>query len=481
MPKVLVSGCFDLLHNGHVMFFQEAAKHGDLYVRLGTDENIWHLKQHKTLYNNEERLFMVQSLKCVHDAKMSEGKGVYDFVKDMDDLKPDVYFVNEDASQLEGRVKICSDRGIKMVVAPRKPPQHLHARSSTDIKARITEMVHKEEKDEREVEECNLLVNSKDNIGMFNESIPWRLCFAGGWMDLKWCNELWPGSVITINIKFHPKVCSDQCGLATSSRKHAIKLWNGRIPKHLEAEQAAQYLYAAETFSHFGSERCPYSAGSQDHCGLLFPGLNKLCYDGSNWPSKVLTLNDPDDPEQARVFQWLESVLYIVEIPIKARPGDYNSQKINKLLDPAVPVQDKVAMVKALAEASECAWEGITTMNSAKLGRALSDTMRAWATMLPYTVDPYLGGNTFQPPGDDSEKSAFLKEFVSRFDAPHTQGCLFSGAGGGFLMVISDSPILSDSPVTKIKINHDHYCRSFPSGTLHSEPRDSRYDFPPFY
>jgi hypothetical protein len=28
-----------------------------------------------------------------------------------------------------------------------------------------------------------------------------------------------------------------------------------------------------------------------------------------------------------------------------------------------------------------------------------------------------------------------------QYDIPHTKGCLFSGAGGGFLMVISDTPV----------------------------------------
>ncbi|MDY6385661.1 MAG: adenylyltransferase/cytidyltransferase family protein [Candidatus Cryptobacteroides sp.] len=38
MPKkVFVSGCYDLLHSGHVEFFKEASQYGDLYVGLGSD------------------------------------------------------------------------------------------------------------------------------------------------------------------------------------------------------------------------------------------------------------------------------------------------------------------------------------------------------------------------------------------------------------------------------------------------------------
>ncbi|MHB9141732.1 MAG: adenylyltransferase/cytidyltransferase family protein, partial [Paludibacter sp.] len=35
--KVFVSGCYDMLHSGHVAFFEEAAQHGDLYVGIGSD------------------------------------------------------------------------------------------------------------------------------------------------------------------------------------------------------------------------------------------------------------------------------------------------------------------------------------------------------------------------------------------------------------------------------------------------------------
>ena len=59
--------------------------------------------------------------------------------------------------------------------------------------------------------------------------------------------------------------------------------------------------------------------------------------------------------------------------------------------DPAVPHATKMAMARAVAEASEAAWEAILEMDAPKLGRALSDTMDAWGSMLPYTTDPYLG------------------------------------------------------------------------------------------
>lgn len=62
MPKkVFVSGCYDLLHSGHVEFFRQAAEYGDLYVGIGSDKTIEGYKHHKTIYSEQERLFMVKA------------------------------------------------------------------------------------------------------------------------------------------------------------------------------------------------------------------------------------------------------------------------------------------------------------------------------------------------------------------------------------------------------------------------------------
>ena len=177
-------------------------------------------------------------------------------------------------------------------------------------------------------------------------------------MDLKWCNEFWSGCIVTINIKFHPGICKDECGLATSSRKVARKVWNGTVPKWLPPLQAAQFLWGAENFDAAATEARPYWAGSQDHCGLMFSGVNKLVYEGGrHWPKEVISLNDPSDPRQAAIFKWLEKVVHIVDIPFVSRPAGYSSQTINYLKDPNVSRDVKMALVKPLAEASEACWQ----------------------------------------------------------------------------------------------------------------------------
>ena len=53
--KVFVSGCFDLMHSGHVAFFKEASELGDVYVSVGNDANIMQLKKHAPMFPEAER------------------------------------------------------------------------------------------------------------------------------------------------------------------------------------------------------------------------------------------------------------------------------------------------------------------------------------------------------------------------------------------------------------------------------------------
>ena len=173
--KVLVSGCFDLLHSGHVEFFCQAAQHGDLYVRLGTDANIKALKNHEPMYSEAERLFMVKNISCVHDAELSIGSGRHDYWSDMEVLQPDIYFVNEDASAMEEREAHCNKVGVQMIVSKRTAHDGLAARSSTSMKARLRENAAREDASK-----------DLDDVRAYDRVVPWRLCFAGGWCDLKW-------------------------------------------------------------------------------------------------------------------------------------------------------------------------------------------------------------------------------------------------------------------------------------------------------
>lgn len=136
MVKVFVSGCFDVLHSGHIRFFEEASQYGDLYVSVGSDKTIEELKNRKTLYNEAERLYMVSSIKFVHQAFVAQGSGKLDFAEEIKTIKPDIFFVNSDGDSSEKRDFI-EGLGIRYVVSNRIPKDLLPIRSTTAIREEL--------------------------------------------------------------------------------------------------------------------------------------------------------------------------------------------------------------------------------------------------------------------------------------------------------------------------------------------------------
>ncbi|WP_455608379.1 adenylyltransferase/cytidyltransferase family protein [Bacteroides rodentium] len=131
--KVFVSGCYDMLHSGHVAFFKEASSYGDLYVGIGSDETILHYKGRKTVYSEQERLYMVKAIRYVTDAYINAGSGIMDFVETLEMVKPDVFVVNHDGANSE-KEALCKKLGIEYVVLDRKPDEGLKARSTTSLR-----------------------------------------------------------------------------------------------------------------------------------------------------------------------------------------------------------------------------------------------------------------------------------------------------------------------------------------------------------
>ena len=137
-PIVFVSGCYDLLHSGHVEFFQRAAELGDLYVSVGNDANILKLKHHETMFSEAERLFMVSAIRHVSYARVCSGYGDTDFLEDLKQIQPEFFFVNEDGDNPTKRAAVENVPGVRFVVAKRTPAAGLVARSSTALKASLS-------------------------------------------------------------------------------------------------------------------------------------------------------------------------------------------------------------------------------------------------------------------------------------------------------------------------------------------------------
>jgi cytidyltransferase-like protein len=132
--KVIVTGCYDWFHSGHVRFFEEVSTLGELYVCLGHDANIRFLKgEGHPMFPAEERRYMVQSIRFVHRALISSGDGWLDAEPEIERLRPDIYAVNEDGDRPEKR-QYCQSHGIEYRVLKRLPKEGLPRRQSTDLR-----------------------------------------------------------------------------------------------------------------------------------------------------------------------------------------------------------------------------------------------------------------------------------------------------------------------------------------------------------
>jgi len=132
--KVIVTGCFDWLHSGHIRFFEQAAGYGDLYVSIGSDATIRQLKgAGHPLQSQAERLYMVQAIRPVSQAFIASGSGYLDVEPDIDRIRPDIYLVNQDGDRPEKR-EFCRTHGLQYLVLQRLPADGLPARQSTRLR-----------------------------------------------------------------------------------------------------------------------------------------------------------------------------------------------------------------------------------------------------------------------------------------------------------------------------------------------------------
>ncbi len=331
--KVLVSGCYDLLHAGHVAFFKTASQYGKLYVSVGQDENLFRLKGKKPYFSQEERVYMVGAVKYVTEAFVSSGMGMLDFEEDMKRIKPDYFVVNPDG-YTDGKKRICDENNVELIVLERIPEEGLPARSSSQSKKDL--------------------------------KFPYRVCLAGGWMDQPWVSEVYPGSCVVAQI-WPDHDFNDRSGMATSSRKIAMELWGGKLPEG-DPVRNAKLLFGAEN-----PPGCEYVSGSQDQIGLLVPGANRLDYDGKYWPCHIESTTD------AETCEWLSRVLHLV--PLAPRPEGYN---------PLVEKYLTVENVKQLGHAGDLCWEGIVQRDVKRLGEGMKQTFLMWKKMLPYTVPDWV-------------------------------------------------------------------------------------------
>ena len=324
--KVFVSGCFDMLHSGHIAFFREVAAYGDVYVALGSDQTVYDLKGRVPVNSEQERLFMIKSVSFIKDAFVSRGSGMLDFIDELKEIKPDLFIVNEDGNIPEKR-ELCEELGIEYVVLRREPYQGLTPRSTTALRSEYR--------------------------------LPYRIDLAGGWLDQPFVSKFHPGCVITISIE--PTLeFNERSGMASSTRRSMIDLWGPRIPPG-NHEKLAKILFCYDNPP--GTEEI---SGSQDAIGLVFPGLAKSYYEGEYWPSRIETSRDE------LTLHFVENSLYLMTLgPRHEGFSVLANTRIDK------------SGAQALADATENCWEAILDHDIERFGRFFRAAFEAQIAMFP--------------------------------------------------------------------------------------------------
>ena len=330
--KVFVSGCYDLLHSGHVEFFKQAAQFGDLYVGIGSDKTIAALKGHKTMYSEQERLFMVRAIRYVKEAYINQGGGYLDFLPTLDLVRPDCLVVNEDGDREEKRA-LCRERGMEYIVLKRVPSEGLATRSSTDLK-------------------------------LLPSQLPTRLDLAGTWIDQPYVSCFAPGWALTISLEPTFEI-RERCGLSTSTRNTIRRVWPIQLP-NMDPEMLARLVFCLEN----DPERNDgIVSGAQDAIGICVPGLARHYYNGAFWPEKI------EYTEEPALLGWLEDHLCMIPM-FPRRPGcsvvegkDITTEK-----------------VKALATAADDCWNAIQQRDIDGFAAAYRASFAAQVAMFPAMI-----------------------------------------------------------------------------------------------
>lgn len=363
---MFVSGCFDMLHSGHVEFLQRAAEFGELTVALGADHTVFELKGRPPVNSEEERRFMVANVACVKQAIISRGSGYLDFEPELRELKPDVFVVNEDGNTPAKR-RLCESLGIEYVVLQRDPHPGLTARSTTALRT--------------------------------VQQMPYRIDIAGGWLDQPFVSRHHPGSVITVSLE--PTVeFNERSGMATSTRRTAIKLWGNKMPAD-RFDKVAWILFCCDNPP--GKQEI---SGAQDAIGLVFPGLARSDYAGEYWPHHIEHVLDEE------TLRFVEHHLCLA--PLGPREEGFAVLE-NTNITPAG--------AKALADATDECWAALLAHDVRGFGQAVRASFEAQIAMFPNMVTPG------------------VRELIAAH-ADRALGWKLSGAGGGgYVIFVTEQPL----------------------------------------
>ena len=309
---------------------------------------------------------MLNALECVHSAFVSSGAGELDFEKELRALRPDVFVVNQDGDSV-AKARLCTEIGIEYRLMTRDPHRGLPRRSTSGLRAEM--------------------------------GVPYRIDLAGGWLDQPFVSKYCAGPVVTVCIE--PTMEFDErSGLATSTRRVALELWNTFIPLD-DFETAARVLFAVENPP--GKEAV---AGSQDAIGIAFPGFARSEYAGKYWPKRIIHRRDKS------VAQFVDKHIRLV--PLGPRCGEYDVLSGTKI--------DRAGARKLAVAADRC-WDALLDRDLREFGVAVGASFDAQIAMFPNMVN------------------ASIWRSLRKYDGCSYGWKLCGAGGGGYIMLVTDGDV----------------------------------------
>ena len=139
--KVFVSGCYDIIHAGHIQFFTEARALGNyLIVCFASDEILKKYKGRTAAIPQEHKKIILESLRLVDEVCVGDNMQdpILDFKNHFLRIKPDILVATEDDKNAEKKKALCAQVGAKYVILPKTPPK-IKPISTTEIRKRVCE------------------------------------------------------------------------------------------------------------------------------------------------------------------------------------------------------------------------------------------------------------------------------------------------------------------------------------------------------
>ena len=115
---VFKSGCFDVIHIGHIMMLQDAASLGQiLVVGIGSNDTVQRQRKTKTVFDEFNRAYVIASLECVDYVVVlrEESHGNVDHADFIRQIQPDYFVISSDDNSLDPKKILAKAAGVKFI------------------------------------------------------------------------------------------------------------------------------------------------------------------------------------------------------------------------------------------------------------------------------------------------------------------------------------------------------------------------------